>query len=82
MSVEQTWVFKVILAVDIFLCAVLFRDFDVTISSMTGLEIRKSKPALWAKCLGTILNTIQKNHTEMAIASDRQRAQEALRLLQ
>ena len=68
-------------AVDIFACTLLWRDYDVTISSMCGLQLRTASPALWARLLGGTLNTLQTNHCELAIAADLQRAKTTLQML-
>ena len=76
------YVFKVLIALDMFVASIIWRDSGVTISSLAGLELRKPTPAIWAIVLGrNILNKIQANHCEMAIAHDRARAQEALEIL-
>lgn len=49
--------------------------------AVTGLELRKPAPALWARVLGWILNHIQANHCEQAIAADLLRAQQAQEIL-
>jgi len=72
------YVFKVLLFFDIFVCALIFRDPDVTISSETGLAMRKPNPPWWAKALSGLLNHIQTNHCELAIQGDIARAQTAL----
>ncbi len=68
-------------AVDVLLCTWIWRDYDITISSMTGLELRRSNPIWWAKGLGWVLNKIQSGHCEKAIAADTARAQAALAIL-
>lgn len=67
--------------IDILACSWIWRVYDITISSMVGLELRKAKPAAWARVLGGVLNWIQKDHCEGAIASDRLRIQQALAIL-
>ena len=68
-------------AVDIFACTLIWRDYDVTISSMCGLQLRTTKPALWARALGWVLNHLQANHCDLAIAADLQRAKATLTML-
>jgi hypothetical protein len=79
---DNTYVFKSLLYLDMFLCALIWRDADVTISSMTGLELKRPKPRLWARLLGGALNRIQKDHCQKAIRSDIARAQAALAILE
>lgn len=67
--------------VDIMLCGWIWRNYDITISSMTGLELRKTTPAPWAKILGGLLNGIQPGHCEAAIVADTARLQEAAIIL-
>jgi hypothetical protein len=54
----------------------------VTISSFTGLALRRQTPPIWAIVLGRwFLNRIQTNHCELAIEHDIVRAQAALAIL-
>ena len=73
--------FKVLLYIDMFIAALIWRDSGVTISSFTGLALRRQSPPLWARVLGGILNTLETNHCESAIAHDRERAKAALTIL-
>ena len=68
-------------AVDIFACTLIWRDYDVTISSMCGLQLRTANPKLWAKFLGGLLNKLQTNHCELAILADLSRAKATLTML-
>lgn len=77
----MNYISKVLLYFDIFVCALIWRDADITISSMTGLELRKTTPRIWALVLGGALNRIQRGHCESAIIHDIGRAQTALRIL-
>lgn len=81
MNTQTGWLFKVLLYVDIFWCGVIWGDADVTISSMTGLELRKPNPEWWARWLGWALDHLQSGHCESAIAHDIARARNALRIL-
>lgn len=68
--------------IDILACTWIWRDYDITISSMTGLELRKPAPAHWAILLGReFLNRLQTNHCERAIAADKLRCEQALEIL-
>lgn len=67
--------------IDILACTWIWRDYDITISSMTGLELRKPAPAWWARWLGRFLNTLQANHCELAIAADKLRIKQAQEIL-
>ena len=77
----NTYVMVLARTVDILLCGWIWRKYDVTISSMTGLELRTLQPRLWARLLGGLLNWLQKGHCEGAITADIERARQALLLL-
>lgn len=79
---NKTWVYKVLLAFDLFVCACIWRQDDVTISAEVGLAMQRAKPPLWAKVLNGILNRIQSGHPSMAIQADIDRAQAAIKYLQ
>ena len=70
---NNSYVFKLLIAIDMFVCSVIWRDSGITISSMTGLELRRPNARKWAKVLGWVLNHIQPGHCEMAIANDLKR---------
>jgi hypothetical protein len=74
----KTYVYKVMLFVDIFLCAILFRDPDITISAETGLAMQRAKPPTWARLLNHFLNFFHKGHCAQAIDDDVLRAQMAI----
>ena len=77
----KNYLYKILLFLDIFLCALIFRDPDVTISAETGLAMQRAKPPLWAKLLNGFLNLIQKDHCALAINDDILRAQTAIQYL-
>ena len=79
---SNAYVMVIARTVDILLAGWIWRDYDVTISSLVGLALRTPTPPWWAKALGWVLNHIQARHTELAIAADTERAQQALELLQ
>ena len=66
---------------DILFCTWVYKEYDLTISSMCGLELKKENPRLWARTLGWCLNKIQKDHCLKAIINDISRAEEALEIL-
>jgi hypothetical protein len=68
-------------SVDALACTWIWRDYDIMISSMAGLELRKPTPKRWARILGGLLNRIQAGHCELSIAADIARAQAALAML-
>jgi hypothetical protein len=77
----KTWVFKVLLAFDLFVCACIWRQDDVTISAETGLAMQRAKPPLWAKILNGFLDFIRKGHCQAAIVDDIERAKNAIAYL-
>lgn len=79
---HNSWIMVVLRAVDIFWATLVWRDYGITISSLTGLQLRRTNPAWWAKALGWVLNHIQPNHCELAIQSDIMRAYNALTILE
>lgn len=68
-------------AVDVMCAWAIWREADITISAHCGLELRKARPARWARWMGYCLNRLQTDHCELAIAGDMRRAQDALRVL-
>lgn len=74
----KNYAYKVLLFLDIFICALVFRDPDVTISAEVGLAMKRPNPPLWAKLLNGFLDKIQKDHCRKAIDSDVLRAQTAI----
>lgn len=78
----RTWTHIVAVSVDLATFSIVKGVYDVTISSWCGLEIRKGKDGnKFGRFLGWILNHIQKNHCELAIAGDQERAASALEYL-
>lgn len=80
----NSYVFKFLLYLDVFVGSLAARDPDVTISSYCGLALRTPKPGFWqmvARGLGHVLNFISKNHCESAIKNDIERAKEAITTL-
>jgi hypothetical protein len=81
MSLRSGYVYKVLLFLDLFACAVIFRDPDVTISAETGLALKRPNPPRWARVLGWILDHIQANHCALAVDDDIARARAAIAYL-
>ena len=77
----KNYLYKVLLFFDIFLCAILFRDPDVTISAETGLAMQRAKPPRWAKILNGFLSLFHKGHCAQAILDDITRAETAIAYL-
>jgi hypothetical protein len=82
MSARANYAYKVLLFLDIFLCALIYRDPDCTISAETGLAMRRANPPRWAKLLNGFLNLFEKGHCELAIADDIARAHAAITYLE
>ena len=78
---NNTYTMVLARAVDIFACTLIWRDYDVTISSMCGLHLRTANPRWWARLLGGLLNKLQTNHCELAIIADLTRAKTTLTML-
>lgn len=79
---SQVWAIVIARCIDICVAGWIWRDYGVSISSHVGLELRKITPAIWAIVIGDwILNKIEKNHCELAIAADYARAVAAAGLL-
>lgn len=69
-------------SVDILACTWIWRDYDMTISSMAGLELRKPAPKKWALLIGRdFLERLWPGHCEKAILADLARAIEAQAIL-
>lgn len=78
---NNSWMFVFLRAIDLFIAALIWRTYGVTISAFTGLECRRWRPALWAVYLGAFLVFLQNNHCEQAIRCDLERAVNAQRVL-
>ena len=78
---NKNYLYKVLLFLDIFICALVFRDPDITISAETGLAMQRTQPPLWALLLNEFLDLIRKGHCAQAITDDIERAQIAIRYL-
>lgn len=78
---DNAWAIVILRALDVFWACVIWRDYDITISSYTGLELLKPNPRLWARALGWVLDHVQANHCALAIAADIERCTDALTIL-
>lgn len=78
----RSYWFKFLIAVDMLIATLIWRDADITISAFTGLALRKETPPIWAILLGGFLNWISTNHCSQAIADDAARAYAALAILE
>lgn len=73
--------YRLAVAIDVLLASWFWKVPDVTISSLCGLALRKDpKVRSFNGYLGRLLNRIQTEHTEKAIAHDLARA-EAIKVL-
>lgn len=77
---DTNYVHKVMLYIDVFFCALLTRNPDMTLSARCGLYCRHDPPASWY-LLGKVLEAVQRGHLEMSIAADLVRAQAVVKLL-
>lgn len=76
--------FAIVIArsLDILLATWIWRDYDLTISSLCGLELRKQNPKWWAVWVGrNFLDKISPGHCEAALKADRDRAQLAIDII-
>lgn len=78
---NNAWAVVFLRALDLFWATLVWRQYDITISSWTGLAYRRAYPPTWAIVLCWVLNHIQPNHCEKAIRADIERAQSALKIL-
>lgn len=81
MAWSNTFTGILAMSADIATASVCWKHEDVTVSSLAGLQLRKPGGIWSLRVLGRVLNRIQKNHCELAIASDIARAKRALVLL-
>lgn len=76
---DNTWARRFSVSFDILTFSLFKRQYDVTISSWCGLEMRKGVTGnQFGRALGWVLNRLQANHCEEAITADTARAQAAL----
>lgn len=81
-SGARTWTHIFAVSVDILFFSICRGVYDCTISSWCGLEIRKGSAGnKFGRGLGWVLNHIQKDHCELAIAADQARAAACLNYL-
>lgn len=78
---SNVWAIVFLRALDLFWATLIWRQYDITISSWTGLACRQAYPPIWARDLEWALNHIQPNHCEKAIRADIERANSALKIL-
>jgi hypothetical protein len=78
----KNYLYKILLFLDILVCALVFRDPDITISAETGLAMQRAKPPAWAKLLNGFLDLIRKGHCAKAITDDIERARTAITYLE
>jgi hypothetical protein len=78
---DNSYLFVLMRSLDILTGSWIWRDYDITVSSMTGLALRNPSPPRWARILGGFLNWLQTNHCELAIQADLLRCQQAEAIL-
>lgn len=82
-TADGTWTHRFAIAVDMFFGSLTEEIYGITISSWCGIQLRLgAKGNTFGKLLGTILNHIQTNHCEIAIAADLERCQGGAAFLQ
>jgi hypothetical protein len=77
----RTYVTKVLLAFDYFVCVLWTRNIGLSISGQAGLYWRRGRPPVFWYALHEGLNVIQKDHCELALVHDRERADAVVKLL-
>jgi len=77
----HTYAGKVLLAIDDLAATLIWRNYGISVSAMTGLALRLQDPPRWAKVLGWVLNHIEANHCELAIQDDLWRNEQARAVL-
>ena len=78
---NKTYAVLIARTLDILLAGWIWRDYDITISSETGLAMRTPSPPRWARWLNAFLTWIETNHCELAIQADTYRAESMLALI-
>lgn len=81
MTWSNTYSHTLAISVDIFTASVFWNTENVTVSSLAGLALRRGETTTFLARLGKVLNKIQPNHCELAIASDLNRQVTATALL-
>lgn len=81
MAWSNTYSHTLVIAVDIFTASTFWNTEDVTVSSLSGLALRKGEINTFLAHLGNLLNKIQNDHCELAIAADLSRCAQASALL-
>ena len=76
----RTYGFRVLMYIDDLICALIINRTGLSISAMTGLVLRHSRP-WWAVFISNLCNLFQKDHCELAIQHDIEMAQLALDIL-
>lgn len=67
--------------IDLLFAGWIWRDYGITISSFTRLEMRKVSAKRWARVLNGFLNLFEKEHCEKARLADIERAETAIKIL-
>lgn len=78
---SNTYSHTLTIAADIFTASIFWNTEDVTVSSLCGLALRRGETTTFLARLGTLLNKIQTDHCELAIAADLSRSTQASALL-
>lgn len=79
---SNVYIVVVARCLDLLVAGWIWRQYGVTISSFTGLAMHRAAPPSWAKILNGFLNFFEKNHCELAIICDLERAALATAILQ
>lgn len=78
---SNTYSHTLSISVDMLTASIFWNKDDVTVSSLCGLALRRGESATFLARLGKVLNVLQANHCELAIAADIARANSTIDLL-
>jgi hypothetical protein len=78
----KNYVLKFLIAFDMLVATLIWRDSNITISAFTGLALRRPAPPKWARILGGVLDWISPGHCAQAIVDDAARSHAALAILE
>jgi hypothetical protein len=81
MSWQNTYSFTLAITLDVVTASVFWNRRDVTVSSLCGMAIRAGKTSSLLGRIGKVLNWLQTDHCEQAIAYDMSVANSTLQFL-
>lgn len=81
MAWSNTYSHTLAISVDVLTASVFWNVENVTVSSLAGIALRRGETTTFLARLGKVLNKIQTNHCELAVAADLARQASATTLL-